>query len=448
MVKNPGRERISICYAAPGHALRSTSGSARNILSVADTLSRWADVTVVFRSIREPLRSQKFKVIAIEPETDGTGGRTDDVAAVGLNVFSHFAYLRKLRRFCRQQASSFDLVFEKGWRLSGFLSSEFCSQGVPGVLVENDVRHWSESLASVRALARYGAHRAARGLSGFFSRRIPLVIAETDELKNMLIATQGLTPQSIAVVGLGVDHELFRPLDQTSCRKAFGIPAGAFVLLYVGGMDIYHDVGSVMDALAQRAVPGLELHLVGEGEHRGAYEEKAKEVKVPVRFHGQVPHHKVPEYIAAADLCFAPYRVSAFPNQCVCFSTLKIPEYMSCGRPVVSVSSGHIKNLIKDHVSGFLFPNDVRSWIAFLSDLPSREKLRDMGLAAARAAASITWEKTAQGYLEACKKLIARRPGGIWDWDWEFTAEAPFDIAQDRLRAQSRNEDLTAKVTK
>jgi glycosyltransferase involved in cell wall biosynthesis len=185
-----------------------------------------------------------------------------------------------------------------------------------------------------------------------------------------------------------------------------GIQPEALVLLYVGGMDTYHDMGPVIDALTRTSVPFLEVHLVGDGEYRGAYEAKARHASVPVRFHGQVPHYRVPEFIAAADLCLAPYRVSAFPNESVSFSTLKIPEYMACGRPVASVPSGHIKRLIKDQLSGFLFPNDVPSWISFLKTLPSRDRLKQMGDAALRAVESISWEQTARRYLEVCQGVI------------------------------------------
>jgi glycosyltransferase involved in cell wall biosynthesis len=402
-------KRPSVCYAAPGHALLGTSGTTRNMLSVAKALSQWADVTVAFRSIRESIKSDNFKVIEIEAETAGTAERKDDVAARGLNVFAHISYLRKLSSFSKRSAGSYDLVLEKGWRLSGFLSSAFQRQGVPVAVVENDVRRWSEPIRSARAAAKYGAHRAAQCLAGYYSRQIPLVIVETDELKATLVAERGVSPARIEVVGLGVDHELFRPLDQAACRNRLGIHPGAFVLLYVGGLDIYHDVGPVIDALARNPVPCIELHLVGDGELRGAYQAMARDARVPIRFHGQMPHDKVPEFIAAADLCLAPYRVSAFPNEAVSLSTLKIPEYMACERPVVSVPSGHIKRLIADQASGFLFPNDVPSWVAFLGEIPSRQKLRDMGLAAARAAASITWEKTAERYMEVCQMLTRRR---------------------------------------
>jgi glycosyltransferase involved in cell wall biosynthesis len=398
--------RPSVCYAAPGSALLGTAGTTRNMLSLAKALGRWADVTVAFRSILQPVQCDGFEVMAIEPRPESDTEPKDDVTARGLNGFTHLSYLRKLSDFSARTARSYDLVLEKGWRLSGFLSSASQRQGVPGVLVENDVRHWSEPVQSARAVAKYGAHRAAQCLAGFYSRRVPLIIAETEELKAMLVSERGVAPERIEVVGLGVDHDLFRPLDRASSRKALGVSPDAFVLLYIGGMDTYHDLGPVIDALAGTRVPGLELHLAGDGDFRAAYQAKASRARTPMRFHGQVPHDRVPELIAAADLCLAPYRVAAFPKQSVCFSTLKIPEYMACGRPVVSVPSGHIKKLIEDQVSGFLFANEVPCWRRFLESLPSRERLNQMGRRAAQTVDSRTWEKTAERYLEVCQGLV------------------------------------------
>jgi glycosyltransferase involved in cell wall biosynthesis len=376
------------------------------MLSAAAAMSKFADVTVAFRDVREPIRSTNVRVLTIEERKGDSSESKDDVAARGLSVAGHLSYLRTVAEFAKQLTGSYDLVLEKGWRLSGLLAAACRRRGMPAAVVENDVRHWSESVHSARALARYGAHRAAQFVAGYCSRRVPLIIAETDELKATLVAERGISPERIEVAGLGVDHELFRPLDQAVCRTRLGIAPGAVVLLYVGGMDLYHDCGPVLDALGQRAIPGLEFHLVGDGEYRRSYEEKASHALVPIRFHGQVPHESVPEYIAAADLCLAPYHVSAFPNQTVSFSTLKIPEYMACGRPVASVPSGHITKLVADQRSGFLFSNDSRSWIAFLRDLPPTEKLREMGRAAEHAAAAITWESTAKRYLEVCQRLV------------------------------------------
>jgi glycosyltransferase involved in cell wall biosynthesis len=181
--------------------------------------------------------------------------------------------------------------------------------------------------------------------------------------------------------------------------------------LYVGGMDKYHDLDPIIEAFGRIRSPSLELHLVGDGEFRARYEEKARRAQTLLRFHGRVPHAMVPDYIAAADICLAPYQTSAFHGEMVTFSTLKIPEYLACGRPVVSVPSGAIRKLIEDQVSGFLFPNDVASWVVFLKSLPSRGRLRDMGQIAARSVEALSWENTAARYLEICQQLTGHAAG-------------------------------------
>lgn len=401
-------KRLSLCYAAPGHSLVSTSGTTRNILSLAEALSKWADVTVAFRRILEPVTSDEYNVIAIEPNTMASNNHGDDLATRGLNPFTHLAYLRTLRCFSERGSQSYDLVLEKGWRLSGFLVDAFRLRGVPGILIENDVYRWNEPVTNPRTVMKYLLHSAAQVVTRSYSRRVPMIIAETEELKAMLVEQTGIAPGQIKVVGLGVDHSLFRPLDQMQARQSLGIRLDATLLLYVGGMDKYHDLGPVIEALAQIRAPSLELHMVGDGEHRARYQEKANRVANGVKFHGRVSHYKVPEHIAAADVCIAPYCASAFHNGLVTFSTLKIPEYMACGRPVISIPSGHIQRLIEDQVSGFLLPNDVPSWLSFLKKPPSRARLQQMGQAAARAVESLSWEKTAARYFDVCRRLSER----------------------------------------
>jgi glycosyltransferase involved in cell wall biosynthesis len=399
-------KRLSVCYAAPGHSLLNISGPTRNVLSLAEALSEWADVTVAFHSLREPINARKYKVITIESLAEHPSRHKDDESIKGLNPFAYLAYLRTLRSFARQHACSYDLILEKGWRLSGFLVTAFGRQGVPGVLIENDVRYWSEPIVNLRTASKYMLHGMAQFVAGFCSRRAPFVIAETEELKAMLVRHMGISADRLEVVGLGVDHALFHPQDQQSVRESLNINPAATILLYVGGMDKYHDLGPVIDALDQVRLPSVELHVVGEGEHRSQYEERARGARIPVRFHGRVPHSLVPQHIAAADVCIAPYRTSAFPDGRIPFSTLKLPEYMACGRPVVSIPTGHVRSLVEDQISGFLFPNDVSSWASFLRAFPSRAQLREMGRVAARAVEHLSWERTAARYLEICQRLI------------------------------------------
>ena len=404
------RRRLSICYAAPGQNLLATAGPTRNVLSAAEALSQWADVTVAFRNILTPVQTSSYRIIAIEPSpATAVPSHKDDTATRGFHPLRHLSYCRRLRLFARQQAGAFDVVLEKGWRLSGFLSAAFQQAGVPSILIENAVTLWLEPVHGVPSLARYALHRAADAVTNSSLRRVPVVIAETDELKAMLVAHRGIPPDRIRVVGLGVDHRLFRPADQQLARESLGIGSNSLVVLYVGGIDEYHDLEPVIEALGLAGNASMEFHVVGNGEFRPRAEARAEAAGIKYRFHGHVPHEMVPRHIAAADLCLAPYRTSAFHGGLVTFATLKIPEYMACGRPVVSVPSPAIGRLITDGVNGFMFPNDVASWLSFLRRAPSREQLARMGCAAAKSVEAIGWDQTARKYFEDCEQLTSVR---------------------------------------
>ena len=364
--------RASICFIAPGHTLLSTAGSTRNILATADALSEWADVSVVFRNLAERVSSPNFRIEQIEPvRADQTA--CDDVAARGLNPLTHLSYLRRLREYAARSETTFDLVLEKGWRLSGYLCREYAARGIPTILVENDVRVWTEPIRSPRGALKLVAHISAQYAARRASRHASLVVAETEELKVALMARRRLSEGRVKVVPLGVDHALFRPIDQAAARTKLGISVSSLIMLYVGGMDQYHDLSPLLWGLREQAIDGVELHVVGDGEYRSRYESMSAYLPIPVVFHGQVEHERVPDYIAAADVCLAPYQTRGFHNNQVAFSTLKIPEYMACARPVISVPSGNITTLIDSGVTGFLFNNDVPAWRGFLKVLPDRE---------------------------------------------------------------------------
>jgi hypothetical protein len=70
-------------------------------------------------------------------------------------------------------------------------------------------------------------------LAGFYSRHAPIIIAETDELKMMLVRQRGIAPDKRC--GRAGDHS-FYPKDQAAARKSLGISSAVTVLLHVGGM--------------------------------------------------------------------------------------------------------------------------------------------------------------------------------------------------------------------
>jgi glycosyltransferase involved in cell wall biosynthesis len=405
-------ERFSILYAAPGPYLTSTGGTAICVLSCAKELARWANVTVAFRAFLEPPLDNSYGAIALQ---DGTlAGETGAAPRVSPDArkWGDIPYLRRLSQFAADSAGRYDVVLEHGWDACGYLLAAFRRHGVPGAAVVGTIRTMYSPLRSARDFSRVVTSALRGRLARRGLRSAPRIIAETEQLKGALMRRLGVPAERIAVVGLGVDHSLFRPLPQSSARAELGISERSLVLLYVGSFDKYHDLRPALEALAVVNRPDTELHLVGddlvgEQRHRRRYEQLAAKRCISAFFHGRVARGRVPTYIAAADLCLAPYDLRAFVDGELTSFTLKVPEYMACGRPVATVPSGHLQELVTDGVNGFLVPNRTDHWAKLLRSLGSRERLRAMGQHAAAATEHLTWAKTAAGYWDVCQELLA-----------------------------------------
>jgi glycosyltransferase involved in cell wall biosynthesis len=396
--------RLKFCYIVPGHDLLASIGPSRNVVNLARAMKPWADVTVAFHRIADPHPPQDLRVLSIEPVQAQHG--VDDAAMKNVGYGEFLRSLRQLRRFVDTELREFDVVLEKSWLLSGYVSRLCNQRGQLAVPIENIVP--SPKHAASGSLAKQLRVRAGRWLAGRCLRSAPLVIAETEFLKREIERYWHVAAGRIAVVDLGVDKQHFRPRPVAEARAALGWKPEATVLLYVGVLDKTHNLEPAIRALREANLPGVELHVVGDGFRAAEYRQLAEGSRTPIVFHGRVPHDQVPQHIAAADLCLAPYDASAFSSGELGYSTMKIPEYLSMGRPVASVSAGRTRMLIQDGTSGFLFDNDVATWQQFLGRLPGRQRLAEMGAAAA-AVPLPGWEDTAQRYYTLCSELLARR---------------------------------------
>ncbi len=398
--------RLSICYLVPGHVLLPSAGPTRNVLSLAGALAAHADVTVAFRRVAEPpAEPHTYGVIEVEPSR-GAERPPDDAALRGIGYLEFLRYLRALRAFAAGPADGFDVVLEKSWLLSGYVSAACGRRGIPAIPVENlvPVTHSSGRSDPVARLRG----RVSRWLAGRYLRRAARVIVETEQLRRQAAEHWGIEVDRIDVVPLGVDSDLFRPSDASEARRLLVLPEDATILLYAGVLDRLHDLDPVLRGLTGPEAGRLTLVVLGDGPMGDAYRRLAATLGVGERvlFKGRVPHTEVPGYLAAADLCLAPYDPGAFFGGEVGYATLKIREYLAAGRPVASVRSGTIPKLVADGRTGFLVEHTPAGWSALFERLPDRARLAAMGRAAA-AEPVRGWAEVALDVLAVCEREVA-----------------------------------------
>jgi len=125
-----------------------------------------------------------------------------------------------------------------------------------------------------------------------------------------------------------------------------------------------------LDALVQ-ACEGLqvELHFIGEGHLRSSLQEQANRRDVNLIFHGNLPHHRIPEMIRRSAIFALVSTHEGHPKSLL--------EAMSCGVAVLGADSPGIREQIVHGETGWLCGTDVQSIRAGIQHLLENPLLRE-----------------------------------------------------------------------
>ena len=200
----------------------------------------------------------------------------------------------------------------------------------------------------------------------------------------------------------GVDAELFRPL-VPNLRAKLGLSGP--VLLYVGRFVPLKNLPLLIDAfeLVRREEPNATLLLVGEGALEGTVRQQVRRLHLErsVRFLGQVPHDRLPELYATADVVLLSSSFDNSPNA--------VLEAGACERPVVATRVGGVPRYVTHGENGLLVePDDVRGFAAAtLRLLENPELRRRMGRAGRRRVVERhSWRRSAEKLLSLYESLV------------------------------------------
>jgi glycosyltransferase involved in cell wall biosynthesis len=150
-----------------------------------------------------------------------------------------------------------------------------------------------------------------------------------------------------AIVGNGVDTDLFCAQDKAACRKAAGL--SGFVVGYAGRLVPEKGLELLLEAV--RRIPGQRcLWVSGDGPMRDRL------LAEPfVKWAGQVPREDLPKFYGALDVLVLPSQTTpAWKEQ---FGRVLV-EAQACGISVLGSDSGAIPEVVGS--AGLIFPeNDL-----------------------------------------------------------------------------------------
>ena len=203
-------------------------------------------------------------------------------------------------------------------------------------------------------------------VSKFVLGNADALIALTEHMKQKMIEILNRERNCVFVIPNGIDYEFFsgylRKRDSVISKPR----NDEKVILYVGRLEPVKGVRYLVQAMRilKDMVRNLKLTIVGDGSERKCLKELVRNLGLEdhVVFVGRVPHDKIPEYMASADVFVLPSLSEGFG--------MVVVEAMAMGLPVIASRVGGLPEIIKDCENGFLVeprnPRDIAEKIILL----------------------------------------------------------------------------------
>ncbi len=217
------------------------------------------------------------------------------------------------------------------------------------------------------------AHTVMREIVERYLEKCTHVIAPTESIRDFIQAEYDIDVP-VSVLPTPVDLTAYQDLTPAPIREEWGLEK-AEVLLYVGRLAGEKNLEFLLWAFARIAEerPGVRLLMVGDGPAKDKLKKLAKQLDVEskVIFTGAVPHAKVPDYAAAADL-FVFSSVTETQG-------LVLTEAMAAGAPVVAVEAPGSVDILTQGGGILVEPQEQAFSEAVLDLLSDEERLKARG---------------------------------------------------------------------
>lgn len=204
-------------------------------------------------------------------------------------------------------------------------------------------------------------------VQNFIVKKSDGVVVPTDFIRKYTLALK-VKRKRICVIPNGVDTQLFCFKEKSYYRTKLNT-VDKNVCVYFGrlekwaGTSILNEVSNIFG----QKRPHVRFVIVGGGSAETTFSHNMVVVK-------EVPHEKVPEIIALADVVLVP-----FPNNEVSHaaSPLKLFEAMAMGKPVVASAVSGIQDVVEDGYNGLLVSSDKpEEWAQAVETILDSKKLQ------------------------------------------------------------------------
>ena len=238
------------------------------------------------------------------------------------------------------------------------------------------------------------------------------IVAINEKLKDYAIK-MGANPEETQVVRAGIDAERYDPnIDGSEIRRDYGIKEDDSVLFFMGTLFNFSGLKEVALELAKikDEKQNIKLLLVGKGDVFDDLQKIREEHHLENRIilTGRQPYERIPEFLAAADICLLP----AYPTEKIMqdIVPIKIYEYMAMGKPVITTKlPGVMKEFGENH--GVIYVEKPEDALGNAIELIEPGSVKEEGRKARRFVEKYNWDDIVDEFEGVLEEVIKVRGG-------------------------------------
>ncbi len=330
-----------------------------------------------------------------------------------LNVIDEFT--ENILKKVQELGVTYDVIHSNYW-YSGLAGLKIAKKlGIP-------MAHTYHSLGFDR-FETLKARKLDKTQEAFFQYRIAHEKRIAEEC-NSVIATSpierenikrefGIPEEKIKVIPIGVDLEIFHPLETKRARRNIGFADRGELVLYVGRLEWRKGIETLIHAV--RALidehPDLKLYIVGGGRTKASISLESEELRQNmdlikklhleenIEFIGPRQQIELYQYYSAADIAVVPSYYEPFG--------ITPLEAMACGTPVVASLTGGLQFTVHHGVTGYLAePQNASDLAEKINMVLKRGKKSFTTNCLQRIHDNFEWDGISQEYITHFQRLI------------------------------------------